>query len=155
MKSKLFLLFTLAFLSNSCSKQDHYSAFETFGEDNHWNQTDSKTFTFDITNETLSYDIAFKFSHVYDYQFASVPVQFVLECPNGTKETLNVDLKIKDATGKQLADCSGDVCDLIYKIKEKTKLTQGNYKVTISHHFKGAPYLPNVLGIGLNVDSVK
>ncbi|MGL2965212.1 hypothetical protein [Flavobacterium sp. XGLA_31] len=155
MKSKLLVLLFFFSLFLSCSQQGHYSVFDTFGEDNRWNQTDTKTFDFEITDESKPYDITFKFSHVYDYQFASVPLTFVIESPNGQKETLPVDLKIKDASGKQLADCSGDVCDLVYPIKKKTKLTKGIYKITVSHRFKGAPFLPNVIGIGLNVDSVQ
>lgn len=155
MKSKLFILLTLFALLISCSKNGHYSSFETFSEDNRWNQSDSKVFNFDITNDNQSFAISFKFSHVYNYQFAEVPITFVIESPDGKIETLPIQLKIKDASGKQLADCSGDVCDLEYKIKEKTKLNKGSYKVTISQNFKGAPFLPNVIGIGLSVDAVK
>jgi len=154
MKSKLFLLLSLSTLLISCSQKGHYSSFDTFSEDNRWKSSDVKVFTFDITDDSRPYTIAFKFSHVYDYQFAEVPITFVITSPDGKTETLPVSLKIKDPSGKQLADCSGDVCDLVYTLKEKTKLTQGTYKVTVSQNFKGAPYLPNVIGVGLNVDAM-
>ena len=100
------------------------------------------------------YDLTFRFSHVYDYQFDSVPIAFSIENPKGEKENFNIDLAIKDSSGKQLAECAGDVCDLKFKIKEKIKLTKGTYKVTVSQSFNG-PYLPNVIGIGLDVNDVK
>ena len=79
-----------------------------------------------------------------------VPINFIIENPAGEKENITIALKIKDSSGKQLAECAGDVCDLYYKIKEKTKLQKGKYKITIFHSFKG-PFLPNVIGIGLSV----
>ena len=54
-----------------------------------------------------------------------------------------------------MADCSGDICDLFYRIKENKKLVKGIYKISVSHNFEGAEYLPNVIGIGLNVDREK
>ena len=154
MKAKLLLLLSLFTLLISCSKQNQFSEFDTFGEDNRWHKEDSKTFEFEITNDALLYNLTFKFSHVYDYQFATVPLTFTIENPKGDKQNLSVDLAIKDDSGKELAECAGDVCDLKYPIIEKTKLQKGKYKITVSHSFEG-PYLPNVIGIGLNVDSTK
>lgn len=153
MKTKILLLLSLFTLLISCSKQNEYNKFVDFGEENRWQKADFKTFEFELTDDSQS-DLIFRFSHVYDYQFASVPLNFSIEKPNGEKEDFSIDLAIKDAEGKELGECAGDVCDLNYKIKEKTKLIKGKYKVTISHSFEG-PYLPNVIGIGLKVESVK
>ncbi len=84
-----------------------------------------------------------------------MPIEISIIDPAGKEEKLTVDLKIKDENGNQLAECSGDVCDLIYKIKDKTTLIKGNYKVVVSQAFDQFPYLPNVLGLGLNVDISK
>lgn len=164
MKTKTLLLLSLFALLTSCSKHNEYKEFVGFGEENRWQKSDVKTFEFDIsdvkafdvdvTDNNHLYTMTFRFSHVYDYQFATIPIQFGIESPDGEKETIAVDLAIKDSNGKELAECAGDVCDLKYTIKEKTKLQKGIYKVTISHSFEG-PYLPNVIGIGLNVESVK
>ena len=155
MKTKIILLAFLVFSVTSCLKHGGiYLKFEELPENHQWKKLDAKTFQFTIDNEEQLYDISFKFSHVYDYQFNSVPIDFVMENPNGTKEKISIDLKIKDNTGKQLADCSGDVCDLSYTIKENVKLSKGTYKVTVSNNFKG-PYLPNVIGIGLEVTGKK
>ena len=154
MKTKSSLLLSLFTVFISCSNQNNHSEFVDFGENNCWQKADARTFDFDITDDAQLYNLTFRFSHVYDYQFATVPINFTIENPAGEKENLSVDLVIKDSSGKELAECAGDVCDLNYKIKEKTKLQKGKYKITISHSFEG-PYLPNVLGIGLNVESIK
>lgn len=152
MKTK-FLLFIIIPLLFSCS-DNHFRQFEILPEDQRWLASDAKTFEFEIENDAQLYNLVFQFSHVYGYQFASIPLNIIILSPDGKTENLDIDLKIADDTGKQLADCSGDVCDLFYKIKEKTKLQKGNYKITVSHKFKG-PYLPNVIGIGLAVENVK
>lgn len=154
MKPKILLLLFVITLSISCSKKSQFSQFVDFGTENRWQKTDAKTFEFEITEDATLYNLVFKFSHVFDYQFATVPINFSIENPAGKKENLSVDLAIKDSSGKELAECAGDVCDLKYQIKEKTKLQKGKYKVTVSHSFEG-PYLPNVIGIGLDVEKVK
>jgi len=123
-------------------------------EEQRWLATDEKVYEFDIENDAQRYNIIFQFSHIYGYQFAAIPLNVSIKSPDGKTEEITLDLKIADDTGKQLAECSGDVCDLFYIIKEKTKLQKGNYKITVSNNFEG-PYLPNVIGLGLAVENVK
>ncbi|MDI1316675.1 hypothetical protein [Flavobacterium sp.] len=153
MKARFLFLFCAFSFLTSCS-DNHFRQFDLLPEDQRWQSSDKKNFEFDIQNDAQMYNIIFQFSHIYGYQFASIPLQVSIESPDGKTEELNIDLKIADDSGKQLAECSGDVCDLFYKIKEKTKMQKGKYKVTISHSFKG-PYLPNVIGLGLAVENVK
>ncbi len=154
MKARILLFVSLFVLFISCNKSGIYSKFDKQGEDNRWAQSDVKTYDFTVDNDTLLYDIKFHFSHVYDYQFANVPIHFSIESPDGAKENILIDLAVKNDKGEQLADCSGDICDLIYNVKEKTKLQKGNYKITVSNSFQG-PYLPNVIGIGLEIDKAE
>ena len=154
MKTKLPLLLSLFTVFISCSDQNNHNQFVEFGEDNRWQKEDARTFDFDITDDAQLYNLTFRFSHVYDYQFATVPVNFTIENPAGKSESFTIDLAIKDSNGKEIAECGGDICDLKYLLKEKVKLQKGKYKVVISHSFEG-PYLPNVIGIGLSVESVK
>jgi len=153
MKSRILLFLTfICFIS--CNKSGIYSKFDKFGESNRWEQSEAKTYEFVVENDAILYDVKFHFSHVYDYQFATVPINFSIVNPNGEKEDFTIDLAIKNNKGEQLANCSGDICDLISVIKEKAKLQKGNYKITVSHSFNG-PYLPNVIGVGLEVDRAK
>lgn len=153
MRTKGLFLFFIFSLLISCS-DNHFRRFDILPEDQRWQASDKKVYEFEIENDSQFYNVVFQFSHVYDYQFDSIPINVTIESPDGKTEELNIDLKIKDSSGKQLADCSGDVCDLFYKIKERTKLEKGNYKVTVYHSFKG-PYLPNVIGVGIAIENVK
>jgi gliding motility-associated lipoprotein GldH len=154
MRAKALIFLVTLTLLFSCNETKIFSKFDGDFPNNRWEKTNQKAYSFSINDEAKLYDIVFRFSHVYDYQFASVPITIQITDPTGKKEKLEIDLKIKDDSGKQLAECAGDICDLKFKIKEAVKLSKGNYTIAISHTFNG-PYLPNVLGIGLNVEIAK
>lgn len=144
----IILLFCLCLFS--CKDDSIFDKMDKNFKSNQWEKSETKTYEFAIEDEKKWYNIILKFAHVYDYQFASIPLKISIENPSGEKENIDVDLKIKDANGNEIADCGGDICDLKQIIKEKIKLEKGNYKIVIKHDFKG-PYLPNVLGIGVKV----
>lgn len=151
MMNKIFFLLSSMFLLVSCNQSEIYRKIDDNFPQNRWETKDSKSYNFTITDESKAYNIIFLFSHVYDYQFDEVPVVFKITDPSGKSEEILVNLKIKDANGKQLADCGGDFCDLKHNIKEKTTLQKGMYTITASQRFNG-PFLPNVLGVGIVVN---
>jgi len=154
MKKNIFVLFGLFFVVISCNKLEVYNQFDDGFAENRWQATDVKTYNFTIDDDTKLYNLTFRFSHIYDYQFNSIPINFTIVNPKGETQNKEIDLQIKDASGKEMGECSGDFCDLKYKLEEMMKLEKGNYKVIVSHSFEG-PYLPNVLGVGLKVEKVK
>lgn len=154
MKKTQLLYFILFLVLCSCNEINSFNQFYDNFENNRWEQADKKEFDFSIKDDSAPYDLILRFSHVYDYQFESVPLVIEILNPDGTVEKMAINLKIKDDSGKQLAECSGDVCDLNFKIKEQLQLKKGNYKITISNTFNG-PYLPNVLGVGLKLKILK
>lgn len=154
MNSKILLTLVSLLLFISCDKSSVFSEFDKMPTDNRWQKSDVKIYEFSIDDDSKLYNLEFKFSHIYDYQFDSVPINFAIENPSGKTEKFTIDLMIKDDSGKELGECSVDICDLNFKIKEASKLEKGTYKITISNGFK-RKYLPNVLGIGLDVDAIK
>lgn len=154
MKKSTLLFLGLFFLIVSCDKSEVYSKFDEGFPENRWEKQDAKTYDFAIDDDSKLYNITFRFSHIFDYQFASVPIHFTIVNPSGEQEERTIDLQIKDANGKDLAECSVDYCDLNYKLEENVKLSKGNYKVMVSQAFEG-PYLPNIIGVGLKVEKIK
>lgn len=138
----------------SCSEKTDYKKFIKLPEDHRWLKSDSKIFEFTIDDDTKLYDVTFEFSHIYDYQFASVPIKIDVKNPSGEEEFHNIDFNIKDSKGKPLADCGGDICDMSMNVIEKTKLLKGKYQIKVGHDFNG-PYLPNVIGVGIKVSQSK
>ena len=89
--------------------------------------------------------------HIYDFQFASIPLQIAITYPDGQTEVIPLDVRMKNESGQDIADCSGDICDLYYTFKNKVSLKKGEYSISITNTFSGA-YLPNILGIGIQVE---
>jgi gliding motility-associated lipoprotein GldH len=154
MKPKFIFSIFAVFLLISCSEKTDYNKFIKLPEDHRWLKSDSKIFEFTIDDDTKLYDVTFEFSHIYDYQFASVPIKIDVKNPSGEEEFHNIDFNIKDSKGKPLADCGGDICDMSMNVLEKTKLFKGKYQIKVSQDFDG-PYLPNVIGVGIKVSKSK
>lgn len=146
----LSLLCLLLFMV-SCNKNQIYHKLDEDFPESRWQNKVVKRFEFEIEDSAPLYNFVLLFSHVSDYQFSSVPIKIRIESPSGKAENIAIDLKIKEDNGKDIADCAGDYCDLKYKFKSKERLEKGRYKVYVGHSFPG-PYLPNVIGVGLNVE---
>jgi len=149
MKKALLLLSLLMLLS--CKKAIVFHDVNTDFTQNQWQATDVKKFEFTIKKDIDAADIKLIFSHVYEPQYEAVPVSVTIENPVGEKENIYMRLQLKDSEGKDLSECSGDICDLSTNLKEGVKLTKGTYKVSVENKFAYA-YLANVLGVGISVE---
>jgi len=143
----LLLLFAVA----SCSKFTLSKIIEDF-PDKRWEKKDIQTFEFTIEDD-ITADVAVLFSHVSETQYDEVPLAVTIQDPTGKKETIETKLVLKDASGKELSDCVGDVCDLITAVKEGISMQKGTYIITLQNKTK-LPYLPNVLAVGVTIETV-
>lgn len=150
---KKIMLFVAFMFLVSCNKNQIYHKFDKNFESNRWNESDVKLYDFTISEEN-SYDVIIEFSHIYDYDMASIPLVVKMKFPNKKEFIENLNLPIKDESGKQLADCSGDICDFYYTFKSSQNLPKGDYSISVAHKSKFG-FLPNVLGVGLTVDISK
>ncbi|WP_430401007.1 hypothetical protein [Flavobacterium sp.] len=145
------LLFLITVLFISCNSNSIYNEFNSDFDSNRWNSNEEVLFDFENTNDTEPILIKLHIGHIYDFQFANVPVEVTIISPNGSSETINLDVRFKDETGKDLADCTGDICDLYVPIKDKTTLIKGNYKFVVKNKFSSS-FLPNILGVGILIE---
>ena len=153
MKAKLILL-ALVFVLTSCNKNEVYDEFNRDFTDNRWESKDVKSFEFENMQSEGVCELKLHFGHISGFQFKEVPLEVEITTPDGKTETLPVAMKLMDDSGKDLGDCSGDICDVFQTIKTFQNLEKGKYKVAVKSKFAG-PYLPNVLGIGIVVEKQK
>jgi gliding motility-associated lipoprotein GldH len=149
MKSNIFFLLSFIFLV-SCNPNRVYHQFDKNFTSNRWKESDVKEHNFKIEAEG-KYDIIIEFSHIHDYDLSTIPLTIKVKKPDGSESTEIINLPIKDESGKQLADCTGDICDLYYTYKRNQELVVGEYSITIANISKYG-FLPNVIGVGLTVD---
>ena len=138
----------------SCDKQVAYNKVFNDFTANHWIKNDIKVFDFTLDETIEAGTISILFSHISESQFPMIPLEVYIERPSGEEEKVYVNMRFKDAKGKSLSDCAGDVCDLTTTIKEGTKFEKGHYKITLQNKFT-YDFIPNVLALGLSIRADK
>lgn len=148
---KAFLILALVTLA-SCSENKIYTKFERNFDDNRWQKTDVRTHEFELTQGATNYNIYLHLSHVHGFQFPSIPIMVELEKPDKTIVRKGINIKVLAEDGKDIGDCAGDYCDLEEVIFDNEPLAVGKYKLKISQQFP-SEYLPNILGVGIEVST--
>lgn len=147
MKKYILVLFGLFLVS--CNKNTIHDSFERDFILNRWIMNEEQTFEFSIPEDSV-YDIDLHFGHVYDFQFAAIPLELIFLNEEKVVSQKAIDLVIKNDKGEDLADCSGDICDLYQNIEKEVAMQKGNYTIKVKNKFP-ASYLPNILGLGIRV----
>lgn len=147
---KILLLLCLIVLA-SCKKTVVASEIRKDFADKQWPAADIKTFNLKIKRDLDKADIKILFSHVYEPQYESVPLEISIESPSGEKEEIALNLRLKDEDGNDVSDCSGDICDLHTIVKEGVSLKKGIYKISVKNEF-AYEYLANVLAVGASIE---
>jgi len=153
MKAK-FVLITFLFTFLSCNKSKIHDDFDSSFDNNRWDATDVRVFEFENTQSEAVCDLKLHFGHISGFQFKEVPLEVEITSPDGKSEVLSVAMKLIDESGKDIGDCTGDICDVFQTIKTFQNLEKGKYKVAVKSKFTG-PYLPNVLGVGIVIEKQK
>lgn len=148
MKKLLLLLLVVPFLS--CSDSVVSDSTKNF-EDNRWLQEDVKSFSLELGENISSGKLVLNFSHVFDPGYNNLPLAVAVTNPDGATETIMANLELRTKSGKDLGNCTGDICDLKQIIKKNIPFKSSTYKVTLQHGFSG-PYLPNVLMVGVGIE---
>jgi len=144
MKKTIILLLVL-FVTLSCDKKQVYRNFENNIEAERWNEKDVKSHSFEISDDTINYNIFIEISHVLGTEMNEFPVDFEVTKPNGSIEKGEVVVNFKNS------ECLGDICDVKFLVKEKVKLKKGTYKVSFSPKSKYG-FVPNIIGVGLTIE---
>ena len=149
-KLKFLLLFT-TILFVSCDSNYLYNEFNSNFDSNRWNSNEEVAFEFENPEDIEASSIKLHIGHIYDFQFSNVPIGVNIISPDGSTETIEIDVKFKDESGKDLAECSGDICDLYVSIASNIKLKKGKYKFVVKNKFSSL-FLPNILGVGILIE---
>jgi gliding motility-associated lipoprotein GldH len=149
-----FLLVAFMFIFFSCNKNKIYDDFDSSFENNRWEENNIRVFEFENKQSKEACDLKLHFGYINGFQFKEVPLEVEITTPDGESEVLSINVKLIDESGKDIGDCTGDICDVFQTIKTFETLENGKYKVTVKSNFTG-PYLPNVLGVGVIFEKIK
>lgn len=153
MKKILFLALLVLSLLVSCDKQNVYKEFDRSFDENRWLKSDVKVYNFTLENAG-KYDLLIDYSHVAGFQFTEIPIRVEMVAPSGAVTGENYMIQTKDKQGKDLGDCTGDLCDIQQLLFKSRPLSSGHYKIRLINEFDNE-YLPNTIGLGIRLNLSK
>lgn len=150
---KLFFLFLLLSII-SCAKFSLYSEKIEGFPDNRWSTADTKTFSFELTEDAEKAELDLFFSYVFEPGYDKVPIEVIIKKDEEQEDKIASTLLLKDETGKNFADCLGDICDLTQTLTDSYSFSKGKYIITI-RQTGSYDYLSNVIALGISLEATE
>lgn len=122
---------------------------------NAWTYSFKPSFTFDITDTTVSYQPSLLIRHTQAYPYSNLWLWVYIKTPDDSvvkKERVNIVLA--EASGKWLGRGMGEIYEqrLQLRIEDSIRFDRkGTYKVSFEQNMRINP-LPDILNVGLRLD---
>lgn len=151
--SKSVLYFTIALYCLSCDSNAIYKSYVDL-KDTNWYVKNVPTFTFDINDETIPYNIYLLVRNTSQYPYNNLYVTRYIYGSDGKilSNRLEEVILFDQKTGKPLGNGLGDIFDhrLIssrnYKFPKK-----GKYTIKLKQYMRQDP-LPSIMSIGVSIE---
>ncbi len=137
-----------------CLPAPYYQKEEVIPQ-NAWAYSFRPTFTFDITDTTVSYQASFVIRHTQAYPYSNLWMWVYVKAPGDSipkRERVNVILA--EPSGKWLGRGMGEMYEqrLPLNISDSIKFDRkGTYKVSLEQNMRINP-LPEVLNVGIRIE---
>lgn len=153
-KKPILFYLIISFLAISCNhvyKEYDKDSFPTYA----WKYGQEIVFKPNIDDINKSYKLTLGMRHLYGFQLSNIDVTVTSIAPSGQETTTHYEFKIKDAAGKYIGNCAGDLCDLETVVDESLKFAEpGQYKYIVTHNVQ-VEKIPGVMELGLILDAVE
>lgn len=157
-KSKVLLQFIIQLLIGGClvSCEKNYILEQNQPLKNYtWDYTDIKTFTAEIKDTTVNYNIYIHLRHGFNFEWRNVWVKIETTFPDGREFEKRVNLVLGEADGRWIGNCLGDNCDIRIPIQQSAffPLT-GKYTFEITQDMRTNP-LGAIKSVGMEIQQSK
>jgi len=155
MKKTSVLIFSSILLLTSCN--DIYKRYDkdSFLPLYTWDSSKGIIFKPQIDDITGSYKLVLGIRHVYGFRLATLKVKIQTLSPSGKQTEKLYEIKIKDANGEYLSNCSGDLCDLETVVENNVKFEEiGDYTFSVTHQSQDKKIV-GIMEVGLIIDESK
>lgn len=157
-KSKLLLQFIIPMLLCgalvSCEKNYILEQNQPL-KDCSWNYKDTQTFTAEIKDTIINYDIYIHMRHGFNFEWRNVWVKIETTFPDGREFEKRVNLVLGEADGRWLGNCLGDNCDIRIPIQQSAFFPYlGKYTFKITQDMRTNP-LGAVKSVGMEIQQSK
>lgn len=116
-----------------------------------WAYTDGKTFTTEIKDTAIKYDLYVSVRHSFNFEWRNLWINIETVFPDSTKFNKRVNLQLSQPDGHWYGDCLGDNCDLEIPIQLNAYFPQpGKYTFTITQDMRVSP-LNYIKSVGMRI----
>ncbi len=118
-----------------------------------WDSKVKPTFTFEIKDTSMLYNIYINVRHVDYYRFNNVWLNVAATFPDGSRQVKRVDIPLADESGKWHGEGLGDIWDYRHLIQQGAFFNKpGKYTFSLEHLMRQDP-LPGIMSVGLRVEN--
>lgn len=119
--------------------------------DSQWSYTDDITFTYNVQDTLMAYDLILTVYHDEDFGFENLYVMTQTTFPDKKVISHPVSLQLANADGQWLGKCSNNTCQTDIYISPKSYFQSvGDYTVKIQQHSR-TDSLSGILGLELRI----
>ena len=99
-----------------------------------WNKNNKIVFKVEIDEPLTNVDVLLAARVDHAYQFRNFKMNVKQTSPKNESKTMNVDMPIKDETGKHLGSGTANLWDVEFKMLEKVDFSEkGTYEFEVQH----------------------
>ncbi|MCS6821315.1 MAG: gliding motility lipoprotein GldH [Microscillaceae bacterium] len=152
MKSQVIGYFFLFAALLACQSDKAYKIFYTFS-DIRWERKEIVTLSQEINFQDIKKaKLGISLRHVSHIFLEKLPLEILIQEPNGKTTNLSVEMPLRDTQSKKLlGEAVGDICDTDFLTDFSFDVKQsGKYTFTIKHNFREEK-LGDVIKIGIFV----
>ncbi|RYC68665.1 MULTISPECIES: gliding motility lipoprotein GldH [Spirosoma] len=150
---KVMVLFVMALAAFSCDTNAVYSAYEDI-EDGKWYVKNAPSFTFEIDDATIPYNIYYNLRNSLSYGYYNLYLTRYLRDASGREIESRLDelILLDPKTGKPNGDGLGDLFDHKFLMKRNYRFPKsGRYTMQIRQYMRQDPLL-NIMSVGITVE---
>lgn len=140
MKKILFILLILPLILQSCNSNEVYRNYEEF-ENQQWAKTSESTFTVEIEDKTLNYDLGLSLRYNTGVKHKTFKAKITMTDPSGESTEKDVVMERYDSEGVPAGEEAGGYGDLDTIFAKDVILQKGKYVFKVSQNME-----PEVVG---------
>ena len=147
--------FMLLWLGSCTDPNTVFKDYTDIG-DGKWFVKNTPTFSFDIKDITVRYNLFYNIRNAKSYPYYNLYLTRFLADSAGKIIDSRLDelILMDEKTGKPLGDGLGDIFDHKILIRQNYRFPKpGHYQLTVKQYMRQDP-LPDILGVGLTVEKV-
>lgn len=120
-----------------------------------WAYADTKTFTAEIKDTSVNYDLFIHLRHHENFEWRNVWLKIETTFPDGREFEKRINLVLAEADGRWLGDCLGGHCDIRIAIQRDAFFPlAGKYTFKLTQDMRVNP-LGEVYSVGMEIQKAK